>query len=366
LQTRWLYVSQTPPSEPKFAVEIPGAANISPTYTLLGDNGVTSLNFDLKRLDGADPNMRRPSALELIYELNGDSVLIEASVVFGDFDRQRAPQSLANLPREPVGKYSAKLNDSVTLSAMERFGLEPVTLKIVTAEPPTSFRPQAISKASSVRIEIVGEDRTSYKVTARNMSAKTVAALQIETCEDSSSTGRTESGSDLIAPGETYRFQVSIPHGRTLSNGVMKENPMPLFLSLETVVFRDGSYEGEVQGAAEYAARAKGIEVQRKRADAIVEPILADTQLDDNSKTARIRSEVDRLTVEPDTQSIDSVRSGFPGLPDQALDSVRFGLRVGLNSGKQAVTFGLVDFERNKAYIRNLTLKSWWSLWRNP
>src|SRR6266404_9234520 len=119
--------AQLPRPEPKFAVEIPGPAGFPATHFTLTGNGASSLFYDqgLQRTTETDPTRSQPSALKLEYNVETDVVLITASVFFGDFDRQTTPVSLYNLPQQKVGTYSAKLNESVRLSEMEQFGLEP-------------------------------------------------------------------------------------------------------------------------------------------------------------------------------------------------------------------------------------------------
>lgn len=359
---------QTPPQEPKFAVEIPSPGGFPSSYVTLAGNRVSSLFYDgsLPRKAGGDTNRRQPSALQLEYKVEGDVVLITASVFYGDFDRRATPVSLYNLPQEKVGSYSAELNDSIKLSEMERFGLQPLTLKIVPAQPASSVRPLTMSKASSIQVEIIGEDRTFYKLALRNLSTKAVTAVHVDMPEKDGGQGQTEDSEskDLIAPGATYQLQFSISRSGTTSNGSVVETPRPPSLVLETVLFKDGSYEGDTRVAAEITARRMGAGFQRQRVNRLIEAILADAQSDDDAKVARIHSEIAQLTEDPDPQLVESVRSKFPGLSEQALESVRFSLKVGLNREKQSVAFGLQEFERSTANSRNFTLAKWWSIWR--
>ena len=361
--------AQTPPPQPKFSVEIPGMGGSPPAYVTLAGKEVSSLlsEGNLRRIAGGDPNRRPPSALKLVFKIQGDSVLITASVFYGDFDRSRTPASLDNLPQETVGSYSGKLNDSVQLSEMERFGLEPLTLKILTAQPQSSVRPQTLTKAPSVQMEIVGEDRTFYKVALRNLSAKSVTALRVDMPENVGGTGQTaDSGPPkaLIAPGAAYEFGFAIPHSTTIVNGRHVENPLPPFLTLEAVLFDDGSYEGDLQAAAELTAHRVGADAQRQRIHRLVDAILSDPQPDDDARIKRFQSDVAQLTEDPDPPLVESTTSQFPGLSGQALEKVRTSLQSALHIEKEIMARALEDFELAKSNPRHLTLAAWWGAWQ--
>jgi hypothetical protein len=279
----------------KFAVEIPGY-NGPPSYVTLATRGVSSLFYDgsLLHLSNPHPGSRQPSAMRLEYTMEGDRVAIAASVFYGDFDRRTTPVSLEKLPRETVGMYSGKLNDSVTLTDMEKFGLQPLTLRIVTAQPDAlSPPPIARSDAPSLQMEIVGQDRTFCTVAIRNLSIRAVVALSIGTSENrghSSSQKAAGLGKELIAPGATYQFRQGLSSSGTMINGTFVANPVPAPLTLQAVLFQDGSYEGDVEIAAEMAAHPIGASVQAQRIERLVDAILADKESDDDSKIKRVRA----------------------------------------------------------------------------
>jgi len=320
--------------EPKFAVEIQGLAGFPPSYVTLAKNEASSWLYEgsLHRITGGDPSRHKPSALKLEYKVEGDVVLITA------------------------------------FSDMERFGLEPLTLKIVPAQPPSSIRPIAMSKAPSIQIEIVGEDRTFYKVALHNLSAKTVTAVHVAAPEKNGSSGQTVGyWKGLIAPGATYQLRFAIPRSGRMSNGSFVENPGPPLLVVETALFEDGSYEAMRKGPRR-SRPAVWVRSSSGNESSLVEAILADTQSCDDAKLARIRSEVAQLTDDPDAQLLESVRTKFPGLSVRALQSVTSFLRTGLNHEKESLVRGLRDFEQANARSPGkftLTLRQWWSSFSN-
>jgi hypothetical protein len=241
--------SQTPPHVDRFAVEIPQPQGLPPTYATIRSTGTTSSLFydgSLRWKTGADPNRPRPTALKLEYSVKGELVLIKASVYFGDFDRQKTPASLYNLPSEGAGSYHAGLGQAVTLFDLEKFGLEPITLRVVSAEPLPSLRPQTMSKVPSVQIEITGEDRTFYKVAVQNLSTKGVTAFSVSMPANGDSNIQRVGGAGkvLIPPGGKYELNFGIPHSGRMRDGKFVEDPPRKLMILETATFTDGSYEG--------------------------------------------------------------------------------------------------------------------------
>jgi hypothetical protein len=365
-------------AQPKFAVEMPHREAPSEYVTLRGDTGVSSMldgEEYLRPIAGGVPNKGHPSALNLEYKVEGESVHIAATVFYGDFDIDNAtPESRRNIPHKQAGVYSGKLNDSVRLAGMARVGLEPLTLKIVPAKGPASVRPQTISRAPAIQMEIIGEDRTFYEVALRNLSTMAVTAFHIDMPEKDGG-GALTSELDprgVIEPGGTHLLSFGIPHSGRVSNGVFVGSAPPMSLVLEAAVFKDGSYQGDVQAAAEIAASRIGREIQRQRVDVLIEAILADGQADDNARVKGIRSGIAQLAEEPDADMVASVRSRFPGLSEQALEEAKRGLKTGLHNEKWLLTSSLQNFEHansplswfRRAPHRTDRLALWWSDWK--
>jgi hypothetical protein len=353
--------AQELPPEPKFAVEVPRPEGGPPSYVLLRSNTESSLFYDtgLHRLTGRDPKQRQPAALKLDYKVEDESVLITASVYFGNFDRQNLPASLDKLVRQKVGAYSAGLNESVTLSEMEQVGLEPLTLRIVSAQQPVSVRPRTISNAPSIQMEIVGEDRVFCTVALHNLSAKAVKDVRVYMpVKNGSGSFQLQ---EPIAPGATYQRQISIRRGWTNTNGGYVEDPPFTLMILQAAIFQDGSYEGDRQIAVRMVANRIGFKIQAQRVIQLVSPIVADAQFGDDAKIARIRSEVDQLTEETGAQMVESVRSQFPGLSEQDLPTAKGALEGGMDKAKRDLAIRLDEFERTKANPDHPTLAKWWS-----
>ena len=81
---------------------------------------------------------------------------------------------------------------------------------------------------------------------------------------------------------------------------------------LQTVLFDDGSYEGDAGSAAEMAAEECGADLQRLRIKRLAEPILRQDGLDDKSKIERIRAAIRQLSSVPDPETIAQFHDRYP------------------------------------------------------
>jgi hypothetical protein len=347
----------------RFAAEITGSNRI-PIYTPIV-NGMSTLLYDSSQSRKApgDANARVASALKIEYHVEGEVVQITATAFYGDFDRLKTPVSLYNLPQEKVDTVSARLNQTVTLSGMAAAGLEPLTLKIVAAQSDFPIHPQVLSKAPSLSIELTGEDRTFYRVALRNLSSKAVTAIGLAMQEENDRHASTTDAypKDLIAPGATYQTQIAVPRGGKWTDGKFVEAKPMLTLCLEAALFRDGSFDGDVQAAAELAAGSIARDMQRQRMNQAIEPILADGSSTEDAKLARMRSAVGELSEEPDAGILARLRSQFPGLPVQLPPSLVIALKNGMRSQKHLFDFEMQEFARRKATIPGYTLARWWT-----
>jgi hypothetical protein len=356
--------AQTPALEAKFAIEVPGINGIPPSYVPVGaGSSLVLYEGHLHRLANAGPGIRKPSAIKLEYKADGDMVTIAASAYYGEVDLKTTPISVETLESEALGSYSGKLNDSVTISAMEQAGLEPMTIKIVTAQTDNPYHPPTRSNAPSLRIDYSPENRVFGLVTVHNLSNKAVTAVHLGSLKDGDiwNMGEVRGVRDeLIAPGASYQIRVYIrPRGR-LVKGSNVEKPLPGHMTLGAVLFADGSYEGDRTLAAGMVAHQIGRETQQQRILSLTEPILAQPELDDNARAERIRIAVKQLPEDPDAKMIDSLRAQFPKLSDSGVATAQTELSSGMKNEKERFDSCIKNFDPTSSPEEpNMSLEHW-------
>lgn len=226
------------------------------------------------------------------------------------------------------------------------------------------------SQASSVLIDYTPVDRNGGVVTLRNLSSKAVDAFRIGYFQSDGSPGESSFGSckcdgisSLIAPGATHRMSVGIPRsGRTI-DGVFVESPKPQYMVLQSVPFADGSYEGDEQVAADMAAEVFGAQVQLARIESLVDPILAEEDLDDVAKIARIRAAIPQLSAAPSPETIAQFHAQYASFPEEMLRHAESAIGSAMKAEKRSMDS---LFEVNepifKQHRSSLTLAKFWAM----
>ena len=252
---------------------------------------------------------------------------------------------------------------------MEQVGLEPLTLRIVTAQPDSSYHPLTRTEVPSVQIEYTPVDRTAGIVILRNLSNKAVDAFRIGNLRQAGSaeeSNREEYKSNglsaVIAPGASHQTRIGIPHSGKTVNGRFIEDPQPQYMVLQSVLFADGSYEGDAQSAAEMAARVFGAQVQLVRIERMAEPILADDALDDEAKIGRIRAEIQQLSTQADPEQIAQFHAQFANFPEDMLTHDERIVSLAMKDENESM--GHLFQENEPMFLEHrsrLTLGHWWA-----
>lgn len=359
----------------RFAIEFPSSPSM---YTVVPDSCVTAVypcstlfysgsHGNLHRLPGLHASASQPSALRLEYKPAAGGVSITATVFYGDFNRQDTPESLEKLPRKTVGSYFAKLNQSITFSALAKAAIEPITLRVVSPYAANPWRPIVQSEAPSLSMEYKQLYRSSGTVTIHNFSKKGVAGfwLWASDVENGKYGGGEGAGpgpgsKPVIAPGGTYQTQFSAPVQGKRVHGVYVPLPPPAYLALQSVLFEDGSYEGDRRAAEGMAARWLGSKVQMQRVASLAKPIMAKQETDEATKIRAIRAAVGRLSEEPDAQMILSLRAEFGNLTPAAVAYVSHQISSAMHNAKENVDHTIQQYQDAKAHGDPVSFTQWW------
>jgi hypothetical protein len=364
--TTMLY-AQTPVRQPRFALEISEDGFPSRFVNVPEVGGIDSMFFQPTHhplpAHEVGNEKTEPSAVQLVCKVDGDAVAITATVVFGPFDKTDTGVSLQGHPQQKIGAYSQHLNESVVLQEMEQLGLQPWTIKIVNAQLPTPLTLATLNEVPSIQPEILGKDREGYRMSLHNLSSRAVTAFLVETSLDHNS-NHSESNDRgvLIAPGANHEFRLFCDTSASvISNGIAPA-PAPCAFNLKAALFADGSYEGDANAAATLAARPYAAQFQSRRVHDLIDNIVADSSLDDTSRLARIRSELPRLSDEPDSTILEQIRLRFPGLSPIGLGSVNATINAELAIEKQRALRALNEFEKlSDQGPSSRTLTQWWN-----
>jgi len=335
-----------PPAQFALEVSIPGTS--APRYLpVLHRRSSFLYASDLKVLPGRDPNGATPTALRFECDVQGSIVEVTGSLIYGAFDLAHVPGSLIGLPQRKVGTWEANLSQSVVLSELERFGIEPVSLRLVPASGADVPQPRTATNVPSLALEIAGADRVKYKIEVRNLSSRGVLAFHINPAAGAGSGTK-----PAIAPGGTRDIIMPVPR-----------NGPPSVVVLDAAVFDDGTWEGEMHIAAMLAARHVGDAFQYRQIGKAFDDAPGNKGMDDSAAVVEITAEIGKLSEEPEPGMIEQVRHQFPELePDKEEDTIlRSEIATALHADKQWILVRLKALQDGSSQRSQPTLAKWWN-----
>jgi hypothetical protein len=290
----------------------------------------------------------------------GDTVVIQGTAYFGDYDDHNLSESLKSLRKQQFGPYSGHLYNDVTLAGMADFGLTPITLRVVPFKPEAPDLPAVSSFVPELTINASGQDRTSYEVEVRNIAASAVVSLAITTDPDHPGTGLYYYGKPLVAPGESRSFHVGCPREPvSVSGAVVPMKPCTIYL--QAAWFDDDSWKGDELSAADMLGTRLGARAQFQNVRAIMEQALAE-EVDAPMRLAHIRAAAEALPQ--DDASVEAtVLDGFHHLSDFGVRDVHGSVRSGMVRERDALLASLTKMQRQTPMP---SLAAWWKNQNGP
>lgn len=280
--------------------------------------------FDPPRRTGAQPPGRPPLTrirMRLSYE--GGAVRVRVAAVFDDSYPAEAPGPKYGAREQEVASLLAREGETVTAGGLKRFGFEPLVLKVVRYEPgpempPLPAPPRAVNRLRSIEVvsfAVAGAQLDICRATLLNVSSKNIVALEVSVPDRGlGHTVQAAGGRALMPPGGTYQVELNFGRGGTeTAHGYLPEPP-PDALTVETVVFEDGSYEGEAKSAARMVARQRGRLVQFARVLRLVQSALDAGVQGGPDALAALKARAAGLRIDAEPELLDELMSKFPEL----------------------------------------------------
>ncbi len=341
-----------------------------PSYSQIPNSGESTLLFyQFNKIAGWQRPLSQsaePSAIKLVCKREGDSVRIDVSVLLGQFDKLDTPRSLKGVPEKTVAVYFAKQGETISLRELPQFGIKPFDIKVVNAKPPVATTPQIINKTKAVEVVGVEESRQRYRLSLKNVSSKNIIALNLYVPSRGGQSGQMVQGTQdqpAIKSGELYETDVHISRGgRMTPQGYAPDPVEQPKIVIGTVVFDDGTFEGETEAAADIEARQKGRKMQLSRVVTLLQGFLDAPEQDTSIVIGKLRTQVSALNEEADVSIVDELMSRYSTLSAQSKGALAAGVKSGLNGGKQEMLFEIKEFERvREAANVNISHRTWLS-----
>jgi hypothetical protein len=172
-----------------------------------------------------------------------------------------------------VTSYILTYGEKVTVRELTDFGVVPFEIKVVGLPPMIGEAPKFVSNARAIELvvmEPIFSTLPSYKLVVRNLSAKTVSALHVQTLQD----GRMRNS---LMPQRQRRRANHRARRHLEFNARLATRATPTadgyspvilpdqVIEISSAVFDDGSYEGESETPISFAAVSKGRKVMLEK-----------------------------------------------------------------------------------------------------
>lgn len=211
---------------------------------------------------------------------------------------------------EEVSSYKTGLNDPRVITELASYGIEPFKITLISPKPATPPPPGLENRTSSIEIvKVEGESLPlpAYRVTFRNLSSKNLVALRLHDYRGGLGPGSVmfqgEDGRPLIESNGTLTKLISANLTEKIGDSYAPGAGAFHTLIVNTAVFNDGTFEGDLESACMYEQFVFGRKAWLKSVLKLIEEQLtnsndpeAPAQLKQKISALRyVRTDVDRL-----------------------------------------------------------------------
>jgi hypothetical protein len=322
------------------------------------ERGPTRRLPDWKQPEGVPPLTR----LRFRAQMDGAAVSIKVFVVFDDSLVVDSPGPKYGAREQFVASYLVREGEAVCARELADFGLEPPLLRVVKATPQPVEQPlvaggEVVSRLKAVEVVSFWLDSsapTSYRLLLRNLTQKNITALEIYEAEDGRRGGhsiemRAGTGRPLIAAGGVRETEVGGggSSGRMTPQGFVPDPPRAPTFVVGTVVFADGTYEGEAEVAARMEARQAGRLVQLARVVLLLKALEEAPEFDQTAAITDLKSQISTLRIDVDVTVVNRLLARYPSLTGEG-HKRELTARVmdGLRGAREEVLRAIKEFEQ--------------------
>jgi hypothetical protein len=286
--------------------------------------------------DGARPVY----AVQFVRVLVGRDINVDVSVLLGS----------AQQPGVPVASVVISPGSSVTVNALTKFGVQPVTLSMVAVAPMTPYLPTMVSVSPQIEVsnvELLNAPYPGYRITLRNLGSKGASNVHVQSYrgEEKALSGlkRADDGRPVMPPGASYTFDMNLTSGNVngfITPGTWTPRPIDL-IEFDSVRWDDGTYDGKPQFP---------------QVDAIIEG--------DSGRRLQLRRIIDALRqtlAEPNSAAelLASVKTRIDELADAEADQLE-AAQLAMRSTKAVVRADIERFERRQSTQSSSTAALEW------
>jgi hypothetical protein len=258
---------------------------------------------------------------------------------------------------ETAATYSARENETITIAELKEFGVEPFQIKVVRVAPQTPALPRIVNHTKS--IEVVGVEPVDstfpvYKLTFRSLSDKNISAVQVNVAEGGglkmSGMPQGKDGQPLIKAGASFELKQPLDtHAQPTAAGFAPASPPTQSIVIASLVFEDGTYEGEALPAARYRGYSAGRKTELERIVPVLESALAH-----DASAESLRTDLSALSFDWDPNDLALLAADFPGIKREQL---QISIEASIHGVRRELLADMERFEQRG--IRKESFRNW-------
>ncbi|HZI86351.1 MAG TPA: hypothetical protein VFD48_05930 [Pyrinomonadaceae bacterium] len=330
--------------EGPFVAPVPGAG---------GRSGLVA-RHGLRRISAWKPSGEvpvEPSALRVSFWLEENAVRVEVTAYFGPIES--GSLRTAEWEASKTAKVALRLvreDETVTISEIERFGIEPFMIRVLRAAP-WNGTAETVNKTQALTVTSVAEERPDITVAVRNVSQKHIDCISWYSMENGRRSGGSGSAARLIPAGGVFEIRQRFDLSKTASSRVVV---------IAAIVFEDGSFEGEPDDAAQMAADLTGLRTQISKTIQIFKNFSTSSPHDSRTVFSRLKREIGALEEEPEPSVVNELVTRFAtASEDMRNRRIKEILQNSLQAVNRKSRRQVWDFERQLEHSGGSDLGKW-------
>ena len=299
-------------------------------------------------------------AVRVISRVEGDAVSVTVSTLSG----RKALET-----EQRVGTYQIRETEKISIDDLKRFGIEPFQIKLVRVNANVPAVPPVILKGveSVLVLNSMAKETTlpSYRVILRNQSNKNIVGLGVDLVAGGkvqiTSKPRGIDGQPLIPAGKEYWLTVAAPNrAQPTADGYAPTTPSDQQILIKTIVFDDGTYEGDAQMAAAVRGYRAGEKMVLPRLIPLLDSALSSSNADLTQALKNLESQVSSVSSDADPHLVQTLASEFPQASDARRSEIKATMEVTATTIKSNLLKEIQTLENERAQALTVDLYRTW------
>src|SRR5215471_18379054 len=331
-----------------------------------GAHGGLYANDRLRRVAGWTPTADTPVAASVIkveFWLEQGVVQLEVQAYLGEIAPGSRPPDWEKLPKIKIASRLVHEGETISVDETERVGIEPFQVKIARTDPWSIGPPEILNQTQALHVEATTENRPAYFVSVRNVSTKTITAIQwYGVANNRRLGGAGQRGARLIPAGKLFQlYQRFVSNDQGTAAPSKSDLPTQRQIVIAAVLFEDGTFEGEPDAAAAMAAQWTGESLQLSRLMQLLKSASANTDGDQTTRLTKLKADITAMNTEFDPALAAKLLTHFPGVSEDIRQRrITIEFKAGLMFAKDNLLHEIQRFEFQQAHASDAKDLSTW------